>query len=327
MARINRVVVFGDSFTAGDEHLQSVYYDEFMDYINKNFPRSKLTASGRYEIHPKESDMHHKVTDFQRLLLGSPAAVWHEQFNTTYGKMLADDIGAEAINFARGGNSFSGIFKNITDALEWAEPTDLFVIGDTFIGRETRLWEEKSEIEYRHRGVEVLPEHLQKNYKSIYDYNTIFPGRLWAARSIKKYESYETYSSLRMQYGDDWATHYQNAWMMLLAVKGLLTERKIPYIMINTCGMHLKKRGLTERARPFTMWDDDVDWPEYFENEMDKVHQRFRDMYFEKTLSQSSWEIQKQGRPNSQFFGHYKSNVHYHFAQNSLIPYVRENFL
>lgn len=319
MAKINQIVVLGDSFSAGDEHLQSIYHDDFMDYINKNFPKSKLDETGKYVVHPKEKTMQSDVVQFQRQLLGSHEQVWKEQFQTTYGAYLGRCLDIPVRNFARGGNSWGGIFKNIVDGCQWWDENTLVIVGDTFPGRNTRLWPDWQKWMKDYNG-----NSPDKEFQSIYLYDTIFPGVLSLGGDRS---SYEKYLELNLTFGDDWFFLFHDAYSKILAIKHLLKERNIPHIFINVCGDFYHWNNASRRALVHSQFEKMEEWPSMHVDMLKDLLKKFQSEYFCHTLAESSQVMFRQKRPFSQFFGHFKSNVHRHFVDEFLLQHVKDNFL
>lgn len=298
---IKQIVVFGDSFMAGDELLQNKHLDDIIPILNRY--KASISDIGKLKCEEKDTrNIRDEIHSYFKKKYPNFQDQRCAEFKETYASKLGERLDVPVINYSRPGNSNIGIYESFLQFRNRIDSNTLVLYGTTYVNRYTQLKPDAvihDTNQYLKDGqiTEVLygwettiPHHSskadEKKHKAFYELDSIFGNDGY----FKHLQFISTLHSIKYMLGD--TPHY------FLCNTGNFTSQ-FAY-MAKT--LHL----IPSHKR------------HYIKQELDKLIVPY-------SLIQTGRDaFQKQCKPYSALFGHVNSDVHTHYS-DYLFNFLKDN--
>ena len=293
---IKRVVVYGDSFSAGDELLQPDFAEfiqaqcdaaglKWLDTGKIEYPTSK---SGQAKLNAIRQTVNNDLLQehYGRCSHGHRVERTAE-FQYTYGARLAERLGVPVVNYARGGNSALGIYTNVRNSLLDYDQSTLVLIGGTFVNRRSRL-----------STPVTIPDDStqdQRILNHLHSYKNYLPNHKGGNG-----DEYTKYRQMDILYGDDAYFQYTSYLAQLRDLDNYLGD--VPHIFVDVKGHYRRYKEL--------QYLDDVQ----SHTKDAEIRDGLADIYRHPGLYDSHLAVKEAGGRYSACFGHFSRESHQHYA-------------
>jgi len=295
---IKQIVVFGDSYMAGDELLQHKHLDDIIPILDRYngtiSPGGSVQATAKNLQHIKN-----EVNDYFDKAYPDFMDQRRLEFKETYASKLGERLGIPVINYARPANSNIGIYESFLQFKSRIDNNTLVLIGTTYINRFTKL----ASNAIIHETNQYLKDRQIREV--LYGWETILPFSRKAEKKL------DTFYELDMEFGNDGYFKYLQFISALYSMKYMLGD--IPHYFLCNTGSH--STMFARLANELYLIPPHKRY--YLKEELDKL-------IFPYSLQQCKDVLMDQNRPYSALFGHLNADVHTHYS-DYLYNFLKDN--
>ena len=297
---IKQIVVFGDSFMAGDELLQNKHLDNIIPILDRY--NASISTSGKVQAETKKiKHIKEEVNNYFRKVYPNFEDQRRAEFKETYASKLGEHLDVPVINYARPGNSNLGIYESFLQFRSKIDNNTLVLIGTTYVNRFTKL----------NLNAKILETNQYLNEQQIvnvlYGWDTTIPHHSSKANEKK----HKTFYELDMEFGNDGYFKYLQFISTLYSMKYMLGDT--PHYFLCNTGSHTV--SFIDLAKDLFLIPPHKRY--YLKEELDKLILPY-------SLQECGDSVQEQNLRYSALFGHLNSTVHTLYSK-FLFNYLKDN--
>ena len=297
---IKQIVVFGDSFMAGDELLQNKHLDNIIPILDRY--KASIAPTGKLQCQQKDlRAIRDAINCYFDKEYPNPQDRRSAEFKETYASKLGERLDVPVIHYARPGTSHLGIYDSFLQFKNRIDSNTLVLIGTTYINRYTQLTP-KAIIHETNQYLkdEQIAEVLQS-------WGTTIPHHSSQANEKK----HKTFYELDSVFGNDGYFKYLQFISTLYSIKYMLGD--IPHYFFCNTGNHTIQ--FVDLATDLHLIPPHKRY--YIRQELDKLIVPY-------SLQECRIALQEQNLPFSALFGHVNSDVHTHYS-DYLFNFLKDN--